>query len=449
MMKASRMRWLLLSVSLCAAAAGCSAPRSRPRAGADERLPRMETVQPTRTTFPVQIELAATVEPLEKADLCARVQGVVDGMPPVIDIGKAVKAGETLVVLAVPDLVAQKKQKESLLSQAQQQLALATVGRELAEREWKESVEQEKRYKAEKQFRDLELARKMELARRDVLARQLVEETQLQAEAAGAAWDAARAQIASKDARRSLADTEIKVAGSRVQVAEADLRQVEEQIGFATIKAPFDGVITRRWVDRGATIKDPGTPLLTVMYTSTVRVLLDIPERHVPLASVGRPPRSEGMRDPVVLRIPALRDVVPGGEFTGTVARIATAVDPNTRTMRAEVHLDNSSGFLRPGMYGTATLHLEDRTEALMIPSTALVRREGRTFVYYVDEITGDPPRGVVKRAEVELGIDDGKRVEIRNDRAFRGDERIIAKGNGVVRQGDTVIPVPLRPAKD
>jgi RND family efflux transporter MFP subunit len=446
------MRWLLLSVGLCMAAAGgstgCSAHKSRSRSGADDRLPRLETVQPTRTTFPVQIDLAATIEPLEKADLCARVQGVVDWMPPTIDIGRVVKTGEPLVVLAVPDLVAQKKQKESLLSQAQQQLALATAGRELAEREWKESLEQEKRYRAEKQFRDLELARKTELAKRDVLARQLVEETQLQAEAAGAAWEAARAQIATKDARRTLADTEIKVAGSRVQVAEAELRQAEEQLGFATIKAPFDGVITRRWVDRGATIKDANTPLLTVMYTATVRVLLDMPERHVPLAAVGRP-RTEGMRDPVVLRIPALRDAVPNGEFTGTVARIATAVDPNTRTMRAEVHLDNSTGLLRPGMYGTASLHLEDRIEALMIPATALVRREGRTFVYYVDEITGDPPRGVVKRAEVELGIDDGRRVEIRNDRAFRGDEQIIAKGNGVVRQGDTVIPVPLRPAKD
>jgi RND family efflux transporter MFP subunit len=282
-----------------------------------------------------------------------------------------------------------------------------------------------------------------------VLARQLVDEVQLQADAAGAAWEASKAQVATRDAKRVLAEADLKVARARIDVASAELRQVQEQLEFAIVRAPFDGVVTKRWVDRGATIRDAATPLLTVMNTGTVRVLLDVPERHVPLVKIGRLVPGDEERDTVTLRIPALRDVVTSGEFTGVVARIAGALDPNTRTMRTEVHLDNRAGHLKPGMSGTATLQLEERRDALTLPSTALVRREGRAWVYFVDEISGDPPRGVVKRVEVELGLDDGRRVEVRNAHVFRGDERVIAKGNGVVREGDIVVPVPLRVGKE
>jgi hypothetical protein len=64
-----------------------------------------------------------------------------------------------------------------------------------------------------------------------------------------------------------------------------------------------------------------------------------------------------------------------------------------------------------------------------------------------VADINGDPPHGVVRRAEVELGLDDGQTVEIklRPGRGLSGDEWILAKGNGVVRVGDRVAPVPAK----
>ena len=74
------------------------------------------------------------------------------------------------------------------------------------------------------------------------------------------------------------------------------------------------------------------------------------------------------------------------------------------------------------------------------MPSTALVRRGPFVDVYYVADVHGDPPRGIVRRAEVELGLDDGKRVEIR--RGLKGDEHIIIKGNGVVHRDAEVFAV-------
>src|SRR5205807_3627522 len=96
---------------------------------------------------------------------------------------------------------------------------------------------------------------------------------------------------------------------------------------------------------------------------------------------------------------------------------------------------------LRPGMYGKATVLLEERYDVLTVPSTALVRRGDKVELFYVAEASGEPRRGIVRRVAVDLGLDDGRRVEIRGD--LNGKDLIIAKGNGVQREGDTVIAVP------
>src|SRR5206468_2809424 len=102
-------------------------------------------------------------------------------------------------------------------------------------------------------------------------------------------------------------------------------------------------------------------------------------------------PNPDGKGDPVELRLPALGTQSFGGHIT----RIASVLDPATRTMRAEVHLNNRNGVLRPGMYGTALVTLDQRDSALTVPSTALVRRGNRVEVFYVADPSGDPPRGV------------------------------------------------------
>jgi RND family efflux transporter MFP subunit len=429
---------------LLATVLGCGPREGKTRLAEGDRLPRLETVEPAlQSVFAVQIELSATVEALEKVDLCARVPGLVEVLHPDIDIGLRVRAGEKLIQLAVPDLEAQKKYKEALLEQARRQKLQAAEAITVATRELQEAEAQDKRYAAETAFRKLELERVSELVRRGAQQPERVQESQRQFEATDAAWQAARAQIETKRAKVRAAEADLQVADSRIRVAEAEVQNLGVLIGYATLTAPFDGVITKRWVDRGATVKDAAAPLLTLMRTDVVRVVLDIPERDVPLVR-GRitDPKPDGSGTTVELTLPALRSQVAEGKFRGTIARLASALDPVTRTMRAEVHLDNGEGHLRPGMYGTATVLLDERANVLTVPSTALVRKGNKVELFHVADLAGDPPRGVVRRAQVELGLDDGVRVEVRG---LSGRERIIAKGNGVVREGDAVIAVPAR----
>ena len=145
--------------------------------------------------------------------------------------------------------------------------------------------------------------------------------------------------------------------------------------------------------------------------------------------------------DPALVHIPELAERVSNGEFHGHVTRLSGALDPVTRTMRAEIELPNDGEVLKPGMYGKAKVTLESRFNVLTIPASALVRKaEGKLGVYVVDNPHDVPPRGELKFVEVERGIDNGEMVEVR--KGLKGDEMVVAKGNGVLRHGEVVRPV-------
>jgi RND family efflux transporter MFP subunit len=423
--------------------AGCgSRTDDRPRLGEVDRLPRLETLQPTRVALKVQSELPATVEAMEKADLCAQVRGVVKVIPDAVDIGKLIRAGEPLVTLDIPDVVAERENKKALLEQALSLRENARQGLKVATQEVNEAQAQVKRYETDLENRELRYRRLAQLAVTETVQKQLADEARIDRDAAQAAVSAMQAQVLTKQARKAAAATELQVAESRIKVARSDVERLDVLVGFGTLRAPFDGVITKRWVDRGAAVGS-ATPLLTVMRTDVVRVILDVPERDVPRIRVkGKPsPSAEG--NPVVVHVPALEDVVPRGEFKGTVTLRASALDPATRTMRTEVHLPNPKGYLRPQMTGTAAILLDERKDALTIPSSALVRDGSKMMVYYLADLTGSPPRGTVRKVEVEIGLDDGRRVEVR--RGLTEGMQVITKGAGVVRSGDHAIAAPAR----
>jgi HlyD family secretion protein len=450
-----RFVYLLL---LLAGIGGCTAKGAKPTSDED-RLPRVEIVKPERTHFSLHIELSAVIEPIEKADLCARVPGVIESLQldkgkPEVDIGRRITAGEALIKLSIPDLEADLVYKEALLEQAYKQKDQTVETGKVAEKELQEAREQESRYQAEFVRSQEKHDRTVRLVQGGSLNRELAEESKNQLEAARSSWQAARAQIDTKQARLTATAADLKLAEARIKVARAEKDRLKVMVDYGIVRAPFDGIVTNRWVDRGAMVKDSGTPLLRVMRTDMVRVLLDIPQKDVALVNTTEQnPNPDGHGDVVILRVIELRDVVHGGEFPGHITRMSSVLDPVTRTMRAEVHLENKADKvqlpLRPGMYGTATVILEDGKtlddgkNVMTVPSTALERRGSTVRVYYVADVTGTPPRGVVRQAQVELGLDDGKRVQIRN--GLRGDERIIAKGKGVLRDGDPVIAVPMR----
>jgi RND family efflux transporter MFP subunit len=394
------------------------------------------------------VDLLATVEPFEKAELCSQVQGEVVKLPREVDIDYPITKGQTLVTLDVPALKAELQSKSTMQVQARNLKQQAEKARDVALKEVEEAKARIKRYDAEVDFRELQYKRVRSLAARETVSQQLKEEQMLQLDAARAALEEAKALIATKNARLEAARAEVEVASSRETVAKADYELTQAKVNFATIKAPFNGVITKRWVDNGATIKDPSVPLLTVMRTDIVRVLVDIPERYVPFVRAKEGRSAQGHGNKVQIQINSTADKIwtPPQGFVPEITRVGPALDNRTRLLRAEIHVPNTGGLLRPGMTGKAVVILDDgQKERLTIPSTALVRVGKEMRVYYIDNPRGSPLHGEVHATVVTLGLDNGKTVEIKS--GLTTQHLVIAKGNGVLGEG-TAIAVKLRPTK-
>jgi membrane fusion protein (multidrug efflux system) len=116
--------------------------------------------------------------------------------------------------------------------------------------------------------------------------------------------------------------------------------------------------------------------------------------------------------------------------FEGELIRLAPTLDPLTRTLRAEVVVDNPDGLLRPGMFVEVTLIAERRDEVPVVPREAVAERGGRKVVFVVK---GQK----VERREVALGLGDDEMVEVRE--GLDAGERIVVRGLETLTDGTRV----------
>ena len=109
--------------------------------------------------------------------------------------------------------------------------------------------------------------------------------------------------------------------------------------------------------------------------------------------------------DPAIIRL----DAIPDRVFEGTVTRTAYAESAESRTLRTEIDLDNADGRLRPGQFGLVTIVLARYRNRLTIPTSAIVgapRAGGKATCFQVQH-------GRAVRAEIKVGVDNGKRIEV------------------------------------
>lgn len=106
--------------------------------------------------------------------------------------------------------------------------------------------------------------------------------------------------------------------------------------------------------------------------------------------------------------------------FKGTVMRLAPSLDPTTRTLRAEVAVENPDGELRPGMFVEVTIIAERRIDVPVVPREAVTERGGRKVVFVLE---GQK----VERRDIALGLGDDDVVEIRQ--GLEPGERVVVRG--------------------
>lgn len=206
--------------------------------------------------------------------------------------------------------------------------------------------------------------------------------------------------------------------------AEATVAQLETRVGFTTIRSPIDGVVTQRFVQAGD-IVGGSARLFTVADLNTLVTQLPVSELEVPLLREGAT---------VSVRVDALaRDV------SGRIRRIFPAVDSVSRLVPVEVAISGAQqAGLRPGYSVRVTLKLDERDDALVIPTRAVVGAAGSQSVYVIRD-------GRAERRRVRVGTDLDGKMEVLEGLVV-GDT-IITTGNALLRDGAQVrIVEPLAP---
>lgn len=391
-------------------AASPEKPQPAAKAGSATAL-KVTAMHPASGGVPRKTTLPCAAHWHQSADLYSKVSGYLEEQ--VVDIGAMVTSGQQLATIGVPELerdvqlsTAAHQQSLSEVMQAEARKKTAQADQRAAEAAAERAAVDVERWEAERTFREKEYKRFTELSKASSVQGALVDEKlyQLQAVEAGkrsaeSAVQSAREQALAAAAKVELAEAEHGVAKAKAAVAEASLAKAQLMVSFSNITSPCAGVVTARYYHPGDFVRDAQSggndPLFTVARTDLIRVVVYIPDNDVPFAHPG---------DAVRVTF----DSLPGRTFAAKLDRIAYSEDPKTRTMRAEVDLQNADNLIVDQMYGRMEIDLEPASNTLTLPSACLVGdlKGGQAQVYVVRD-------GLAKLQKVSVGPDDGIQVEV------------------------------------
>src|ERR1700736_1911229 len=328
----------------------------------------------------VSVTLPGTTAAFAAANIYARATGYIAKRN--VDIGDRVKAGDLLAALAVPELDHQISQNEATLDQLKSGLQQAQANRDLAQVTWD---------------RDSPLVQKGWVTPQQ--------------------GDTDRLNLQSRAAA-------VAVAEANVSAQENLLKVLQQNRDYASVVAPFHGVITQRNVDVGSLVQGnaaSGTFMFEIMQQDVIRVWVYVPRD----AAFGVAPGVEA-----IVRVPEL----PDRDFSGTVTRIADALQPGTRTLLTEIDIPNPDGALTAGTYCTAELHLPRKTRGLSVPADAIIFNGDGMQVAVVSD-------GKTEIRKVRVKRDLGTRVEV--DTGIKAGDQVILNPPVTLVHGSKVLPHP------
>lgn len=396
--------------------AGCSMPEAaEPNAAAESD--RLKTQQPVtvKAVAVVQQEVRrtskqpATVHPFYTAEIQAKVHGYVTEVQ--ADIGDVVQAGDVLAMIDVPETVKQRLMSLAMVERQKAEEQRASAGVELAKANVLalEAMESEARSTLQQAEATLaaaeaEFQRTTDLVQRGSLQARILDEVRERRDSAAAGKAGVTATIASAVANVTVAKAKLTAAKADQQVAAADtatkereVEQLDEFIKYATLTAPFSGVVTARNASPGnlVTERSNQTPLFVISQLDKVRIHIPVPENDAAFVNRG---------DAISITFPSFIDEEA---MTVPVTRLTGTLDPSTRTMLVEAEVANPDGKLIPGMFGQASIALSSNLSATVLPARAVRFSEtGDAYVYAIadEKVTVVP---------VTTGADDGNTIEI------------------------------------
>jgi RND family efflux transporter MFP subunit len=344
-----------------------------------------------------QLTVAGIFQPFQEIDVHGKVSGYIRRI--YVDIGDRVRQGQTLAVLEVPELTAEVAGAQAGIAQNQQNIV----------RLQNEVVREQANYGAvHANYVRLKQASDQQPG---LVAAQELDDALARDETAAAQVDAAKSAVAA--------------AQGQLGVARAEDLRVSSMEQYATITAPYSGVITMRYADTGSlipagTAEGLNQAVVRLAQSDVLRLRMPIPERDVPDVHIGS--------------VVSVRVEATGQQFPATVVRFTRDVSNSTRTMLTEVDVKNPDLALMPGMYATVTFNLEEKDAALLVPASAVIQGD-QPSVMLVDSDNR------VEKRQVALGISGSNSQEVTS--GLKPGDRIIVGGLSALQVGEEVRAQP------
>jgi RND family efflux transporter MFP subunit len=377
--------FLLLTAGISVGASRHHSERRQLIASAEEirRLAPAVLVAPVEASPGViSVSLPGTTAAFAAANIYARATGYISKRN--ADIGDHVKQGELLAKLAVPELDEQISQNEATLDQLKAAVQRAQANATLSQATW---------------GRDKPLLKDGWVT--------------------GHQGDIDLQTVKADEAA-------VSVAQANVAAQERLLGVLRQNRAYASVVAPFDGVITQRNVDVGSLVQgnaNTGTFMFEIMQKDVIRVWVYVPQD----SAFGVAPGVDA-----IVRVPEL----PNRQFPGKVTRIADALNSGTRTLLTEIDISNPDGALTSGIYCSVELKIPRKTPSFIIPAEALLFNRNGLQAAVVEN-------GKAEIHNVRVARDLGTRVEI--DAGLKAGERVILNPPVTLVNGGQVQPRELR----
>lgn len=392
---------------------GCSSSSTKEPKNRKEEVIPVQVARVKKDLMRMEISTVGTVLPLQEVVVTPKVAGKIERI--FVKEGDFVKVGDVLIKLEQTDFLLAIRQAEAALGTARANLANLLAGTRV------EKIEQAKAalHQAQANLTNMEkeYQRMKQLAAIGVVAQRQLDVAIAQYESAIAQVKQAREQL--DMLKRGPTEEEIEFARAQVGQAEAGVAVARNNLIDTTMKAPFSGLITARFVDEGVQIYTaPKTEILKLTDVSRVKIVVPVSERDFPKVKIGTPTESK-------------MDALEGKIFQGRVTRIIPEINPISRNFNVEVEIPNPNLHLKSGMFANIRLFVAQK-ETLTISRETLIT-DLVTGVSYAFVVEGDQ----AVRRRLILGERSGLLIEVLE--GLKEGENLVIKGQNRLKPGSKV----------
>jgi len=358
-------------------------------ANSDEPTP-VRTVAATRGSVDASVDATANLRALRNITILSRSEGVVQRVA--AEEGDFVRSGQILCQLDDRELQVDLELARQRLAQTRVQLESAQIVRE----------------KMQTQV----VAKKTDLKRNeDALAEGLVSDTDVAL---------VRNQLAELSHDERSQEASVRENQFRVEELQAEIEKVELRIAHAKVTAPFTGTIVKRSIDLGQSVR-ASDELFDLAAFSPLYADVFLSEAESRAVKPGQ--------------VASISLDISQAAVAGRIVRISPVVDDETGTVKVTAEIQSPTAQFRPGAFVRVNIKTDTVLDAVLIPKSAVIERDGETFVFVTDN-------DVAHKKTVQLGYEDGASVEVRA--GLGQGELVVVAGQGSLEEGEKTSTVEL-----